>query len=221
MSLFVGRRRFKFKEIKELFNFSINAEQNGDCIDFNVRLIRDPYKFSGLYELPRELNRIIMSYLRIHIEFTLIINPPVTYPFLPFKWELGGVIANGTNDIEVYKCLKYAVMRENSQFAKDFSPAWSTEAMSMLMFYRIQKDLQGTIAFEIAQKNLKNEILLPKPFPWHYLQIRRNIHDRMDYIRNEFRRMRENVIDRSGYNNNIAIINLIDRAIERSYELIV
>ena len=43
----------------------------------------------------------------------------------------------------------------------------------------------------------------------------------MDYIRNEFRRMRENVIDRSGYNNNIAIINLIDRAIERSYELIV
>jgi hypothetical protein len=106
-------------------------------------------------------------------------------------------------------------MRENSQFVKDFSPAWSTEKMSMLMFFRIQKDLQGTIAFEIAQKNLKNERLLPKPFPWHYLQIRRQIRDRIECVRNEFRRMRKNEIN-NGYHKNI---DIIDRAIRRSYEL--
>ena len=182
MSLFVGRRRFNFKEIKDMFNFSIDANQNRDCINFNIRMIRDPYTFSGLYELPPELNRIIMSYLRIHIQFKLIIEPPVTYPFRPFKWKLGNVIANGTDYVDVYKCLQSAIGRENNQFVKDFSPAWSTEKMSMLMFFRIKKDLQGTIAFEIAQKNIKNERLLSKPVPWHYLQIRRQIHDRMNYI---------------------------------------
>lgn len=143
-------------ELKEMFHMNIKPEQRfglkgtnpeigvvfaklKKTIHFNICVTAHPYTFSGIFEVPKEVNRIIMSFLKVHIEFTLILSCDKDYPYRPLKWE---VSVPRKNSDDVKKCLFFAAERENKQFARDWSAVWIPQKILMVMLMRLKRDLK-------------------------------------------------------------------------------
>ena len=142
-------------------------------LHFSLKL--DPYArlFNGIKEMPREINRIIMSFLSVPIKFTLIMFTDTTYPFSPMMWNMkysawanfpdgrlfnkngniikpvdldGSPFDGATNRDNVAKCLFYSVLRENEQFCNNWACGWTPSKMLIVFLMRLKQDL-SSLAF--------------------------------------------------------------------------
>ena len=157
----IGRRKMDISEIDEIkemlhFNEFKVFKKQGE-VYFDTMLIYNPYDFSGIYEIPSDVNRIIMSYLKIEIRFTLTARVPRSYPFHPFIWEL---FCYSPINLDIYSCLTNGIIRENNIFDKDWNPAWSPEKMVLTLFMRLKNDLKATISLDWFKNHLKQERML-------------------------------------------------------------
>jgi len=142
-------------DINNMFSMNIIAEQKHllekKIIHLHVSMFYQPYLFSGIYEIPIEVNRIIMSFLKIHINFTLIMNPAIHFPFMPTKWNF----ETPSNSSQILtKCLQYALERENNQYQyvsydgiNNWSVTFTPDKMCLLLFTRLKKDLISILEF--------------------------------------------------------------------------
>jgi len=155
MNYYVNRfiNSFELEDIKKLFKFDINAEYNCKQLLLSI-FIKRSILFYSIYELPIEINRIIMSYLTTNIRLNLIMTPSKNIPFYPIKWELQSCFPKYKN---ISKCVEYAIIRENSQFINNWSPIYNATQLTMLMLMRIQHDLKGILAFDVVLKHLEIE----------------------------------------------------------------
>ena len=83
----IGGRKMEISEIDEIkemlhFNEFKVFKKQGE-VYFDTMLIYNPYDFSGIYEIPSDVNRIIMSYLKIEIRFTLTARVQEVTHFIP------------------------------------------------------------------------------------------------------------------------------------------
>jgi len=151
-------RKFKqtdLNDINNMFNMNIIAEQKHllekKIIHLHVSLFFQPYLFSGIYEIPKEVNRIIMSFLKKHIKFTLILNPHKHFPFEPTRWNF----ETPSNSSKILtKCLQYALERENNQYQDDlhsgrrnWSVIYTPDKMCLLLLMRLKKDLISLLEY--------------------------------------------------------------------------
>ena len=179
MNFYINRfiNSFELKDIKNLFKFDIIAENNSKELFLSI-FIKRSILFYSIYELPIEINRIIMSYLTTNIKLNLIMTPSKNLPFYPIKWKLQSCFPKYKN---IIKCVEYAIMRENSQFINNWSPVYNATQLTMLMLMRIQHDLKGILAFDVVLKHLEKERKIQKlnykskPFPFFYLQTKQNV----------------------------------------------
>lgn len=126
-------------------------------IHLHVSLVSHPYLFSGIYEMPTEINRIIMSFLKNSIKFTLVMSPDTKYPFAPLKWNF----ATRANSSQVLvQCLRHALERENHslamkrlrlrpiiQCAGTWARVWTPATMCLVLFMRLKKDITSILKY--------------------------------------------------------------------------
>ena len=157
----VGRKMeiSEIDEIKEMLHFNeFKVFKKQGEVYFDTMLIYNPYDFSGIYEIPSDVNRIIMSYLKIEIRFTLTarVLKKVTH-FIPL---FGSFFCYSPINLDIYSCLTNGIIRENNIFHKDWSPAWSPEKMVLTLFMRLKNDLKATISLDWFKNHLKQERML-------------------------------------------------------------
>ena len=143
ISPYFPSRTFDVNNLRDIFDFEINAKEDQYGINLSLALEKSSH-FSGILELPREVNKLIMEFLKIKIQFNLLVHPPRSYPFLPFKWKLGNY---SPNDVDVYKCLSSVIDVEHSSPLYDsgqWTPAWSLESMCLVFFIKIEKFFKET-----------------------------------------------------------------------------
>lgn len=68
--------------------FVQGTERYETHLHFSLKLDPHARLFNGIKEMPREINRIIMSFLSVPIKFTLIMFTDTTYPFSPMMWDM-------------------------------------------------------------------------------------------------------------------------------------
>ena len=68
--------------------FVQGTERYETYLHFSLKLDPHARLFNGIKEMPREINRIIMSFLSVPIKFTLIMFTDTTYPFSPMMWDM-------------------------------------------------------------------------------------------------------------------------------------
>jgi len=132
------------KELQTMFHMRIVPEQitryneTVSAIAFNISMRVHPFGglFSGVHEMPREINRIIMSFLTFPINIKLILHPSRNYPFTPAYWEL-----SHCNVKALTHPLKSTINAENRQFC-DWSLIWVPQKMCLLMLMRMKLYLQ-------------------------------------------------------------------------------
>lgn len=137
------------KHLSQNVHENVNFETN--VIHFHVSLFFQPYLFSGIYEIPTEVNRIIMSFLKKHIKFTLILKPSYNFPYFPNKWSF----ETSSNSSQILtKCLQYALERENNQFSyvsfngrSNWIVTYTPEKMCLLLIMRLKKDLTSILEY--------------------------------------------------------------------------
>ena len=141
-------KQCELNDIKDMFHMDIIAKQKHllqkKTIHLHVSVVSHPYLFSGIYEMPTEINRIIMSFLKNSIRFTLVMSPDRNYPCAPLKWNF----ATCANSSQVLvQCLRHALERENHQFTSDWAAAWTPATMCLVLFMRLKKDLTSILKY--------------------------------------------------------------------------
>ena len=80
ISPYFPSRTFDVNNLRDIFDFEINAKEDQYGINLSLALEKSSH-FSGILELPREVNKLIMEFLKIKIRFNLLVHPPRSYPF--------------------------------------------------------------------------------------------------------------------------------------------
>ena len=90
----------------------------------NLTNLKELYLYyNKITYLPKEINKIIASYIPSYIEINTIIHYLEHYPFNPPTWNLTSVIDKSSSSINLQEYYQYIVNCHNHQYQLSWSPA--------------------------------------------------------------------------------------------------
>ena len=138
----IFKRRIKFfnnkyniNKLDEYFNISNTKEtkikisaitnESENNVLLKIKFINEPFTLNetNIRQLPKEINKIIASYIPSYIEINTIIHYLEHYPFNPPTWNLTSVIDKSSSSINLQEYYQYIVNCHNHQYQLSWSPA--------------------------------------------------------------------------------------------------
>lgn len=139
--------------------FVQGTERYETYLHFSLKLDPHARLFNGIKEMPREINRIIMSFLSVPIKFTLIMFTDTTYPFTPMMWDMkydtwdslphGKIIS--TTSPACHTVFEFVSKQLSSSSSTDFDCLFFDDVVAKCLFYSLMRE-----NFQFFAHNHKN-----------------------------------------------------------------